>query len=711
MEYDKRKIISNILPFGRAWLSFLLSFSFLYAWADAIGTWRIYPSYSDVTDIVPTGKNVFVLASNSLYSYNVNDGSLRTYSNNDVLNGTDIQNIAWVNAVKKLVITYSDYTIDLLSLNGDVENISALADKETTDDKTVNSIYVSGQYAYLSTGFGIIKLNAKDATIADSYNLGFKVNYCYISDNYLYAASESRGLMKCVLTANLLNRNEWTSAGRYKKLVKDEYVFDSTNKCYWASDADCKLTKYVKLDDGSYQAVSSGVIPDGPRYNEHNYIVYDNGRILSVRGRYDYVSSDTKTPGFVQEYTIGTDKWMCYDNTFSTENKKECIAQTQISVDPKDRNHVMVAAKSGLYEYKDKKMVAYYDMNTDDPVISVINNVNYSVITGTRFDTSGNLWMFNMGNDNILCLTSSGEWKSFPQKYLSKDDTYRLKSLFFDSRGLLWFVNDSWKAPIVGFYDIKSNEMRVLSSFTNTDGTTILEKKNIFAITEDKSHNIWVGSESGCFYLTPEDVTTMCSNSGNVIINPVQHKVPRNDGTNYADYLLSNVFICDIKIDDANRKWFATNNGVYLISSDNNTQLAHFTMDNSPLPDNEVKSIAIDANTGMVYFATLKGLCSYQSDVTQSYGDLTDDNVYAYPNPVTPDFTGDITITGLTDGAQVKILATSGQLVSEGKSNSGSYHWNGCDQNGKKVASGVYMVNVATAEGESGIVTKISIVR
>jgi flagellar hook assembly protein FlgD len=78
---------------------------------------------------------------------------------------------------------------------------------------------------------------------------------------------------------------------------------------------------------------------------------------------------------------------------------------------------------------------------------------------------------------------------------------------------------------------------------------------------------------------------------------------------------------------------------------------------------------------------------------------------------VTPDFTGDITITGLTDGAQVKILATSGQLVSEGTSNSGSYHWNGCDQNGKKVASGVYMGNVATAEGESGIVTKISIVR
>ena len=684
-------------------------FSFLYAWGDAIGTWKIYPSYSDVSDIVPTGKEVFVLASKSLYSYNVNDGSLRTYSNNDVLNGCNIQNIAWVNAAKKLVITYSDYTIDLLSPNGDVENISALADKQTTDDKTINSIYVDGQYAYLATGFGIVKVNAKDATIADSYNLGCKVNYCYISGNYLYAASETKGMMKCILTANLLNKNEWTSQGEYRKLTKEKYVFDAVNQCYWSSDAESKLTKYQKQDDGSYMAVSTGVIPDGPRYNEHNYIVYDNGRILSVRGRYDYVSSDTSTPGFVQEYAIGSDTWSVYDNTYSDEKNKNCIAQTQISVDPRDRNHIMVAAKSGLYEYRDKKMIAYYDMNTDDPVMSIVNNVNYSVVTGSRFDSAGNLWLFNMGNDNILCLTASGEWKSYHQKNLSTSDKFRVKSLFFDSRGLLWFANDSWKQSCIGFYDIKKDELRILNIQNNSDGTTILENKNIFTVTEDRNHNIWAGSEAGCFYLTTEDISAMYSGSGDV--TPTQHKVPRNDGTNYADYLLSNVFICDIKVDNANRKWFATNDGVYLISSDNNTQLAHFTMDNSPLPDNEVKSIAIDETTGVVYLATLNGLCSYQSDVTHSYGDLTDDNVYAYPNPVTPDFTGDITITGLTEGAQIKILATSGQLVSEGTSTGGSYRWDGCDLNGKKVASGVYMVNVATAGGESGIVTKISVVR
>jgi hypothetical protein len=685
-------------------------FSFPYVWGDAIGTWKVYPSYSDVSDIVPTGKDIFVLASKSLYSYNVNDGSLRTYSNNDVLNGCNIQNIAWVNAAKKLVITYSDYTIDLLSLNGDVENISALADKQTTDDKTINSIYVDGQYAYLATGFGIVKVNAKDATIADSYNLGYKVNYCYISGNYLYAASESKGLMKCQLTANLLNRNEWSSAGEYKQQIKEKYVYDSTNKCYWASDADSKLTKYQKEGE-TYQAVSTGVKPDGPQYNEHNYIVYDNGRILSVRGRYEYVSSDTNTPGFVQEYAIDSDTWYCYDNTYSTEKGKDCIAQTQISVDPTDRNHIMVAAKSGLYEYKDRKMVAYYDMNTDDPILSVINNVNYSVVTSTVYDKSGNLWIFNMGNDNILCLSSSGEWKSLQQSGLSTNDDCRIKKAFFDSRGLLWYANDNWKKSMFGFYDINSNQMRQITSFINQRGSRMLEAKNLFTVAEDKEHNIWVGCEVGAFYITPDDVTEMCSSTEMSNINIKQAEVRRNDGTDFIDYLLANVYICDIKVDNANRKWFATTNGVYLISSDSKTELAHFTMDNSPLPDNQVKSIAIDENNGMVYFGTLNGLCSYKSDVTKSYGNLTDDNVYAYPNPVTPDFTGDITITGLTIGAQVKILTTSGQLVNEGTCTSGSYLWNGCDRNGKKVASGVYMVNVATAGGESGIVTKISIVR
>ena len=191
--------------------------------------------------------------------------------------------------------------------------------------------------------------------------------------------------------------------------------------------------------------------------------------------------------------------------------------------------------------------------------------------------------------------------------------------------------------------------------------------------------------------------------------------MPRNDGTNYADYLLDGITVRCIAIDAMNRKWFGTvGNGVFLISSDNNTQLAHFTSADTPLMSDIIYDILIDDATGIVYFATDKGLCAYQSDVnanTSADGGMSKDNVWAYPNPVTPDHTGDIVIIGLAENTDVKIVTSSGRLVHSGRCAGGSYRWNGCDTDGQRVASGVYMVLVAKSDGSKGVVTKIGVVR
>ena len=89
---------------------------------------------------------------------------------------------------------------------------------------------------------------------------------------------------------------------------------------------------------------------------------------------------------------------------------------------------------------------------------------------------------------------------------------------------------------------------------------------------------------------------------------------------------------------------------------------------------------------------------------------MNKDNVYAYPNPVKPEYTGPITITGLTNNADVKILSSNGALIAEGKSTGRFFIWDGCDKNGRRVASGVYMVATATSEGEKGVVCKIAII-
>jgi hypothetical protein len=89
---------------------------------------------------------------------------------------------------------------------------------------------------------------------------------------------------------------------------------------------------------------------------------------------------------------------------------------------------------------------------------------------------------------------------------------------------------------------------------------------------------------------------------------------------------------------------------------------------------------------------------------------MDDDSVYAYPNPVTPDYRGLITISGLTYDADVKITSSNGALIAEGRSNGGMFTWDGCDRQGRRVASGVYMVITATRDGNKGTVCKIAVI-
>lgn len=187
--------------------------------------------------------------------------------------------------------------------------------------------------------------------------------------------------------------------------------------------------------------------------------------------------------------------------------------------------------------------------------------------------------------------------------------------------------------------------------------------------------------------------------------------MPRNDGTNYADYLLAGLDIATIAIDNANRKWVGTStDGVYVISADNMVQEAHFQSSNSSLLSDVVEKIVINSETGTVYIGTDKGLCSVESNASKTNDNMSKDNVWAYPNPVKPEYTGMITIVGLSYNADVKITTTNGVIVAEGRSTGGSFHWDGCDKKGKRVASGVYMVNTATESGDSGTVCKIAVV-
>ena len=654
------------------------------ALAGGVGTWKNYLAYSDVQWVEEGGNKLYVLASSSLYTYNKNDQSIKTYDKVNGLSDTDIRFIAWNKTARRLVIIYSNNNIDLLDDRGNVTNVPDYYLKTTMADKTVNGIDMSGVYCYLSTGFGLVKLNVAKAEISDSYNLSFPVNYSYIEGGYIYAASQSNGLYRAPLTANLLDKNNWTQVGGYVARPKT---------------MDANLLNQAKT-----------LSPGGPKYNGFAYIQYLNNRLYTVPGMFKSGYADSNTPGSVQILHDG--EWANYQENLSLKTGYDYLDNNVLAVDPRNANHVFVGGRTGLYEFLDGQLKAYY--NKDNSLLQgamykgrELGN-NYVLINGLCFDNKGDLWILNSqaSRENLLRLSADGQMTSFSKPALMKDGVGGsvLTSMVFDNRNNLWFCNDHWDYPALFCYQPTTDKLLSFIRFVNEDGSNLdLVPHSVMPLSNG---DVWVTTTIGPLLL-----------SRSAIDNPetavfTQVKVPRNDGTNLADYLLSGIDVTCMAIDGGGRKWFGTKaNGVYLISADNMTQVKHITSSNSLLLSDNILSIAINNTTGEVFFGTDKGLCSYMSDATTPSDRPSGDNTYAYPNPVKPGYIGPITIVGLSMNADVKIVTTNGVLVAAGISNGGSFIWDGKDKSGKPVASGVYMVESADEDGNNGVVCKVAIVR
>ena len=178
----------------------------------------------------------------------------------------------------------------------------------------------------------------------------------------------------------------------------------------------------------------------------------------------------------------------------------------------------------------------------------------------------------------------------------------------------------------------------------------------------------------------------------------------------YTQYLLNTETITSIAVDGANKKWLGTQTaGVYLVSDDGTEEVYHFTEENSPLLSNKINDVAINHETGEVFFATNKGLISYRGSATMGSDEFRD--VYVYPNPVRENYEGEITIRGLVSDVSVKITDTSGNIVYETTAEGGQATWNGKNFSGQRVSTGVYLVFCSNEDGTKTHITKLLFIR
>ena len=615
-----------------------------------VGTWKHYLAYHEVQDICAADQYLFVLASNGLYQYNLNDQSITTFDRINGLSDTHITHIGWSQQAKRLIAVYENANIDLIDVNGNVTNISSLYSKSTTEDKTVTDLRIDGIYAWLVTSFAILKVNMQKAEITDTY------------------------------TKN--HPNYPTSLPEKSTADYDKYI-----------------------------ATVSTLDPLGPDYNHFYEAKFVDGKLYTTGGYFLSGMPDPQYPGIIQVYD-GND-WTIFEENVSEKTGYRYIDINCLDVMPGNPQYVVAGGRTGIYEFNNGSLVRYHNKD-NSPLRGAVDRGNqlgndYVLISGMKFDSNGHLWVLNNQTEGVTLLEFDpveNKWTDHHNEVLTNENgigKHAFRSMIIDSRGLLWFVNHSWVEPAVFCCDMENDIVLKYDNFVNQDGTRY-NVNWITCVCEDKEGNIWVGTDTGAFMIQKEEV-------GQSSVTFYQVKVPRNDGTDYADYLLNGVSISSIAIDGGNRKWFGSDNaGAFLISADNMQQLHNFNTSNSKLISNNVAYISINPSSGEVFFLSDKGLCSYMSNATEPSETMDDNTVYAYPNPVTPDYDGLITVVGLTYDADVKIIASNGALIAEGRSNGGMFTWDGRDRKGRRVASGIYMVVTATADGNKGTVCKIAVI-
>lgn len=680
-------------------------------------------------------KTLIIIYSNANIDLLVNDNTvynLPDYMNKNMTQNKNVNHISFANEYAYLSTSFGVIVLNLKKR--EITNTYII-------NKQINACAVDDNRIYAASSEGLFTgLLTENLLDANNWNKVSDVEYSYLSNykNNLVGDILFQGIY-------LINKSDYSYSqlmgGYYSfmytygdKLIASNdnslALFDDINKVHYI-DHNLNIS-HLSYENGTYWAggkeegliglkyneannvmenIISPIIPNSPKRNLPNHMKFNGEKLFITGGGTTEVSHE----GTIMIFENNT--WSYFEEKGISE--KTGVDYRNISSvvqDPTDeKRHFASSFTEGLYEFYDKKFVKLYTYDNSPlevatPILSHPEWYKSFVrVNGLMYTNDNNLWMVNCEVKHpIHILKPNKEWVSL--NYAEIADNTSFKDIVFDSRGWLWAISTKIDCGVFcldtnqTLEDTGDDKHKFIKTFTNQDGTSL--NYNITCISIDRNGAIWIGTNKGPIVL---------NNPANFFKDDfycTQIKVPRNDGTNLADFLLANDMINAIAVDGGNRKWIGTGgSGLYLLSPDGLETIHHFTQENSPLLSNSIQSIAIHPRTGEVFIGTSKGLVSYQSDAIEAKDSFVKDDVYAYPNPVKPDYSGVITVTGLVENTDVKITNVSGKLIYSGTSVGGQFTWDGKNLQGNRVPSGVYFVLAADSQGKEGIATKILFVK
>ena len=223
------------------------------------------------------------------------------------------------------------------------------------------------------------------------------------------------------------------------------------------------------------------------------------------------------------------------------------------------------------------------------------------------------------------------------------------------------------------------------------DRGEIMRNTEYVSVQEDTaSGEVWFNTIEGAMILQPDRLFAGRMSGRRVIVD---------DGSgNHCD-IFNQIWVYGFDNDGQGRRWVATRSGLYCLSEDNTRLLGHWDTTNSPLPSDNVVSVAYDHATSTVFVATDRGLCEFAPQGAVMT-EASAESVKVWPAAVRPDYKGYLTVSGLDDrGAYQIVRESDGEVAAEApEAVAGVMRWDLRDADGHRVDAGRYKVTAAGAD-------------
>jgi ligand-binding sensor domain-containing protein len=459
------------------------------------------------------------------------------------------------------------------------------------------------------------------------------------------------------------------------------------DRVIWIADQKLGLVKSFAIFD------NQPFTPEGPASKNVFRLQVAEDQLWVATGGYDF--------GYAPLYQIdglfNRDGaiWNSYQYPTATDWVRDIVG---VTIDPANSKHLFASTwGSGIVEVDNGVIVQKYD-TTNSELYPIAENSGEIRVSAVAFDKDAKLWAVSTSATRPVAMRKpDGTWKSYGFNSAINDQS--TSDMLIDSSGQKWFIVQD--RGLVVFKTDEEDELESFQLINDQIGSGALNSTRVFSMAQDLDGLIWVGTSKGVNVIYSPDAILDENNQSNWDAQ----KITVSQG-GFNQYLLNSEEVTAIVVDGANRKWFGTKSaGLFLVSPDGTEQIANYDFENSPLLSNTIISMAMNYKTGELFIGTDQGICSFRTDASMS--DRGFDKMYAFPNPVRPDYTGLITVTGLVNNADVKITDVEGNVVFAGVSNGGTITWNGRLYSGERAATGVYMIFAANEDGSETKVTKL----